>query len=237
MIARSPSTDPLARFSPVLWVAVAFLVLSGLLFVLLVVIAPEADRWPNVLLGLVLIIGAAVVTILVLASQVGNEFKDVPAGWGAVVKHHGDFFRAIDVDHQRIRRVRYNSRQNESVELFDVRDRNVDVPHTCTTLDDDKVAMSLSAIWSITDLRTYLTKVKTPEEVLDRAVRAAAVQEICLHKTDGLMGSLTGISSRVCNAARRDLRRYGIEVSAIHITGVEIIPKLAKPEEKGAKKP
>jgi regulator of protease activity HflC (stomatin/prohibitin superfamily) len=166
--------------------------------------------------------------------KVGAEKKQLQAGWGAVLKKQGERVRIFEAsDHSQT--IPVKTRAGEVVEHYDVRERNTDMPHTCDAKDGAKVTFNVSIIWKITRIGDYLDRARSPEEILDRAARAALTSEAVERNVEQITPSLTQIADNVRTMLNSSMDHYGVSVSAIHITNVELL-KPAKPEEKKEEK-
>jgi hypothetical protein len=218
-------------------IALICTVATGMLWLVLILIAPEANPWVNFLLGAVLFIPSfvALATQLQLMPAVAQDFKYVPPGHAALVtgkKGQTKVYASSDVQ----QRISFSPASGEVVEPFDCRERGSVLPHVCHSSDGATVALTVHVLWSIAAIAKYQSKAQSPGDVVTTSALAALTRKIGVMEHSKITAdAYDAIEADVLVLIKNRLADYGIAAHAVDITHIQSWPKPPKPDEKDKK--
>jgi hypothetical protein len=216
-------------------IALICTVATGVLWLALILIAPDANPWVNYLLGAVLFIPSLVALVMQLMPTVTQDFKYVPPGFAAIVtgkKGQTKMYASSDVQ----QRINFSVVNGEVVEPFDCRERASTLPHVCLSADGATVALTVHVLWSISAIAKYQSKAQSPADVVNTATLAALTRKIGVMEHSKITAdAYASIEADVLALVKGRLADYGIAAHAVDLTHIQSWPKPPKPDEKDKK--
>lgn len=205
-----------------------------MLWLALILIAPDANPWVNYLLGAVLFIPSLVALVMQLMPTVTQDFKYVPPGFAAIVmgkKGQTKVYASSDVQ----QRINFSVVNGEVVEPFDCRERKSELPHVCLSADGATVALTVHVLWSIAAIAKYQSRAQSPGDVVTTATLAALTRKIGVMEHSKITAdAYQAIEADVLALVKGRMTDYGIAAHAVDLTHVQIWPK-PKLDEKDKK--
>lgn len=216
-------------------IALICTVATGLFWLALILIAPDANPWVNYLLGAVFFFPSFVVLVIQLAPSVTHDFKYVQPGFAAIAtdkKGRTKVYASSEVQ----QRISFSPSGGEVVEPFDCRERGSVLPHVCLSADGATVALTVHVLWSITHIAKYRSKAQSPGDVVNTATLVALTRKIGVMEHSKITAdAYEAIEADVLALVKNRMADYGIAAHAVDITHIQSWPKPPKPDAKDKK--